>query len=242
MTEYDHPNPGARIKWLLPINGGPILDAKVSRLVNPQDLTAGTLPERFSLAYALGCILYHCKAMVERYSEITKSFSSRPMPDEAPVRMLYGWQEKPLFEFEGVINAGFRALECLRQPLWRRFGNKGCLPRSFLRVVDNCSQIPTSLITKIEHITADFFDHAKEYRDCLEHYLSPLAPRNFADMRIVPPGVWTMSTWLPKNPEARRWESFEYDSDTGGLGSSDRKQGFISVKLPWVHVHAAACF
>lgn len=29
---------------------------------------------------------------------------------------------------------------------------------------------------------------------------------------------------------------------TGGLGSSDRKQGFISVKLPWVHVHAAACF
>ena len=30
--------------------------------------------------------------------------------------------------------------------------------------------------------------------------------------------------------------------ETGGLGSSDRKQGFISVKLPWVHVHAAACF
>jgi len=27
-----------------------------------------------------------------------------------------------------------------------------------------------------------------------------------------------------------------------GLGSSDREQGFISGKLPWVKIHAAACF
>jgi len=27
-----------------------------------------------------------------------------------------------------------------------------------------------------------------------------------------------------------------------GLGSSDREQGFITGKLPWVPVHAAACF
>jgi hypothetical protein len=29
---------------------------------------------------------------------------------------------------------------------------------------------------------------------------------------------------------------------TGGLGSSDREQGFISGKLPCVKIHAAACF
>jgi len=29
---------------------------------------------------------------------------------------------------------------------------------------------------------------------------------------------------------------------TAGLGSSDREQGFISGKLPWVKIHAAACF
>jgi hypothetical protein len=26
------------------------------------------------------------------------------------------------------------------------------------------------------------------------------------------------------------------------MDSSDRKQGFISVKLPWCKMHAAACF
>lgn len=216
MAEPDCPETDIRLTWLLPAMEGPILDIRVSKLLNSSEVTA-EFKEYYSLSYALGCLLYHCKQMVERYSEITESAVTRPTLPENPDRILFGREEKPFFEFEAIITAGFRAMECLRQPLWRQFGRNCSRPRSFIRVVESCTNIPDSLSVKIDRILTDFYDHAKEYRDCLEHYLSPAASRNFADMRRIHPGVWTMSTWLPKNPEVRQFGSFEYDSERDAL-------------------------
>ena len=45
-----------------------------------------------------------------------------------------------------------------------------------------------------------------------------------------------------KNSECKSNDELHNLVESPGLVSSDREQEFISVKLPWVDAHAAACF
>ncbi len=210
LVEYDHPDPDAFITFLLSSGKGPTLDSRIQELTQRTFNSRLPLAEGLSLTYAASSLVYHCKNIAERYASVVRSFSSHMMPGKDSDLIMYQDQVEPLFELDAVIGAAIRTLQQLRYPLWHLYGGSGSLPRSFRHTLDKCVRLSGTVRERIEKLFDKYCADAKEYRDCLEHYLSPVAPRQFAAMKRLSPGVWSMTAWLPDNPQARSWNSFKY--------------------------------
>ena len=216
LVELEHPSPEALV-LLLPNAEGRMLDieVKMHELLPQHAPDSNRLSELFSVVYTASAAVYHCKRMAEAYAQIVRRFADRPPTDSK--RVIFSNNPEPFFEFDALIAAAMRTLDALRRPLWRMYGNPGSLPASFRRTVDNCGSIPESLQNTIDDSWSHFFANAKEHRDCIQHYVAPGADRGFADIQRRDPGFWTMTAWLPDNPEARSAQAFIFDNRLDAL-------------------------
>lgn len=208
LVELEHPSPEP-MTMLLPVSEGRMLDIRVQDLMQTLDPKKLPFLEILNLQYVAAAVVYHCKNLAEAYVRIVRAFKNVPTPESD--RVLFQFQIEPFFEFDSLITAGIRTLDTVRKPLWRLYGNAGSTPRSFRRALDKAAVLPLEKRESIESIWAEYCAHAKEYRDCIQHYVAPGADRGFADMRKLDPGVWSMSAWLPDNPEVRSHVSFRFD-------------------------------
>lgn len=216
LVELEHPSPESLV-LLLPNAEGRMLDIEVQmhELLPHHSSDGKQLSEFFSVVYTASAAVYHCKRMAEAYAQIVRRFADLPLTDSE--RVIFSNHPEPFFEFDALIAAAIRTLDALRRPLWRLYGNSGSLPASFRRTVDNCQSIPETLKNTIEDSWRHFFATAKEHRDCIQHYVAPGADRGFADMQRKDPGFWTMTAWLPDNPEARSPHAFTFDDRLDAL-------------------------
>ncbi len=222
LVELEHPSPDPlalllpSVQSLLPNTQSRMLDIEIQmHELLPQFTTAGRLSDFLSVIYTAANGVYHCKRMAESYASIVSRFAVRPLIGSD--RVIFSDNPEPLFEFDALISAAMRTLDALRRPLWRLYGNPGSVPSSFKRTVDACKRTPKSLKTTIDESWNEYFSHAREHRDCIQHYVSPDAARGYADIQRKPPGFWTMSAWLPDNPEVRSSDKFTYNNRLNAL-------------------------
>lgn len=166
------------------------------------------LDELFLINYTSRALVYHLERMALEYSRVVSYFLSPPTELEDG-RVIFGQQREPFFEFDAVISAGIRALDTVRGGLWRICNRSGDRPNSFRRTLNACSELRPEVKTQLESLWSSHCLQAKEYRDCIQHYLSPGAAKPFADMQRFEPDVWGMRAWLPDNPEARCARGFK---------------------------------
>ena len=222
LVELEHPSPNALVmllpntQSLLPNTQSRTLDIEIQlHELLPQLATCEKLSDFVSVVYTATAGVYHCKRMAESYGVIVSRFVGQPLVRKD--RMMFGDNSELFFEFDALISAAMRTLDSLRRPLWRLYGNPGSVPSSFKRTVDACERIPRSLKATIDESWNQYFAHAKEYRDCIQHYVSPGEARSYADIQRKEPGFWSMSAWLPDNPEARSSDKFTYKNRLDAL-------------------------
>jgi hypothetical protein len=216
LVELEHPSPEP-VVLLLPDTEGRMLDIELQmhELLPRYSSDGRQLSEFFSVVYTALAAVYHCKRMAEAYAQIVRRFAIGPFDDSE--RVVFGNNPEPFFEFDALISSAMRTLDTLRRPSWRLYGNSGSLPASFRRTVDNCRSLPETLQNMIEDSWRRFFATAKEYRDCIHHYVAPGADHGFACMQRHDPGFWTMTAWLPDNPEARSAQAFTFNGQLDAL-------------------------
>jgi len=76
--------------------------------------------------------------------------------------------------------------------------------------------MPTQLYELLAEMQTKWFDAAKEYRDCIQHYFAPGSSRSIAIMERKEPGIWSMSAWLPDEP-ARSLNEFTFKQKVDAL-------------------------
>jgi len=163
-------------------------------------------------AYLLVAIIHHCRQLARLYRDTALPGPLGPPPSD--MFLLHGAVE-PYFEFDALITAVVRAYETLRILLWKALGARGSLPRNFERVA-NALSIPTTLSEPI-NVAVRNYRQAKDYRDCLSHYIQFGARMPFARLELRDGVAWSMSAWLPDNPEARSFNGFKYDTKVDAL-------------------------
>jgi hypothetical protein len=155
--------------------------------------------------------------MASEYSRIVNNFLLVPFPQTDRDRVIFGNQPEPFFEFDALVAAGIRALDTVRGALWRIAGERGSVPSSFRRTLDQCGKLDTDVRSRLELLWNDHCAKAKEYMDCIQHYVSPGAHKGFADMERFEPNVWGMRAWLPDNPEGRSARNFVFHQQLDAL-------------------------
>ncbi len=167
--------------------------------------------EAINVSYMLQAIGYHCRQLAESYSTICREFSRFPLSEDEGDRALFGNQTEPYHEFDALVTAVRRTYESLRYIIWKVFSGTGSTPSSFPKTIQACTRLPSDLRACLDQSWAQVGNRAKDYRDCLQHYV-PLAPgMSSVHMQRLPGGVWYVSAFLPDNPEAQSGQSFRYD-------------------------------
>jgi hypothetical protein len=64
----------------------------------------------------------------------------------------------------------------------------------------------------VENVWDNRLTHAKEYRDCIQHYVA-VGAGSWAKLTHIDDLFWTMSVRIPDNPEAKAATKFTYDRD-----------------------------
>ncbi len=204
---------------LLPFGRGGALDIELAEIEQRRILqmsSDGTIASADArnlrvVMYNMQCVLYHCKQLSQSYVSTVAEFTKWPNPPTLGDRVGFASME-PFFEFDALVTAVVRTLDSLRRPIWNKFGNPGSMPSSFNRVLDDTSialKMPRHLFDKLALVRTNWFDKAKEYRDCVQHYYSPgsAGPRSIMERRT--PGLWTLTAWLPDEP-SRSLDEFKF--------------------------------
>lgn len=222
LVELEHPSPDPIVlllpnaQSLLPKTQCRMLDIEIQmHEILPDLLDNRKLSEFLSVLYTAANGVYHCKRMAECYATIVSRFAAES--SNRPAQVIFANKPEPFFEFDALISAAMRTLDALRCPIWRLYGNSGTMPSSFRRTIDACKGIPNPLSTTIEEAWSGYFANAKEYRDCIQHYVSPGAACSNAQLQRIPPGYWMMFAWLPDNPGVRSSEKFLYENRVDAL-------------------------
>lgn len=178
-----------------------------------------------NLDHTLGALTYHCERLAKLYARICSHFAGVLKLFTKPkslvnFSMIGSSLDPPIvyYELEALITEARRSYDATRHILWRQFGpGKGNYPNSFAKILPRCDRLPDGLRERLSTSWSTFGERLADYRDCLMHY-PPIKPVNeFAQMKQLEAGIWSVSFWLPDNPESRSSQKFEFRSCIDGL-------------------------
>lgn len=167
-----------------------------------------------SLFFLLSAAIYHCERLAEQYAVAIAQHIKFPHHTNSD-RVVTGCHEG-FFEFDGLVTAVIRAINSTRYSIWRRYGGNGSVPNSFRRTIDKCEKLPSALKQLSDSLWDKRLSHAKEYRDCIQHYVA-VGSSSVAMMTRVDNLIWTLLLRIPDNPEAKSRNSFTYKHDLDAL-------------------------
>jgi hypothetical protein len=207
-----------QITLLFPTEGNQVLELEQTDLQQMAIVKDIPMIHQFNLNYIIGAVVYHCKRLAERYSEICSTFSQGPTGSHHRIdRAIFSGQFEAYYEFEALITAATRAYDTTRHVLWRAFGGRGSVPSSFERTLRLCDGLPMDLDEQLHLSWAQFGTKIKDYRDCIQHYVPIGGPMSAARMVKLQGDIWSTTLWIPNNPEARSHKKFRYDSEIDAL-------------------------
>ena len=167
-----------------------------------------------SLFFLLTAAIYHCERIAEQYAASLAQMIKFPNPKNAD-RIVTACYEG-FFEFDALVTGVIRAVDSTRYIIWREYGAKGSVPSSFCRTIDNCINLPDTLKQLSESLWDKRLAHAKEYRDCIQHYVA-VGSSSWAMMTRVGELIWTLLLRIPDNPEAKSAKKFTYKLDLDAM-------------------------
>lgn len=167
-----------------------------------------------SLFYLLHVVIYHCECLAEQYADSIEEIIELPNPNNADRVATYCFEG--FFEFDALVTAVIRAIDSTRYVIWRMYGGNGSVPSSFKRTIDNCTQLPGTLRQLAENLWAERLSHAKEYRDCIQHYVS-VGSSSWAMLTRRNDLIWTMLLRIPDNPEVKSAKKFTFGRDLDAM-------------------------
>jgi len=103
--------------------------------------------------------------------------------------------------------------------LWRKFGEGGSTPRNFSLTLKELASrsISKELLSRLRKSQTQWYEKAKAYRDCVEHYKPLWEAFPCARLRWLPGGVLSVQLPLPDNPEKKSARKFEYKLELDAL-------------------------
>lgn len=172
------------------------------------------IPATQSLFYLLHAVIYHCERLAENYADHREQMVKLPNPNNADRVVTHCYEG--FFEFDALVTAVIRAIDATRYVIWRKYGRNGSVPNSFRRTIDNCTQLPDTLKQLAENLWAEHLSHAKEYRDCIQHYVS-IGSSSWAMLTRRNDLIWTMLLRIPDNPEVKSAKNFTFNRDLDAM-------------------------
>lgn len=177
------------------------------------------------LSYVVGATSYHCGRLANLYAETWRSFHTGRLASSSEKNMIqfvqYGFQEEGYYELDALVTSVIRCYETLRFVIWSAFEkgkhSKNGPRKNFEETLKACESLPAELSNRLQKSWLNFGGKAKSYRDFILHYF-PL-DRGFASatMERLKDNVWSVSLWLPDNPESKSPKEFRYDSKIDAL-------------------------
>ena len=202
--------------FVFPSRAGKVLNVQLSE---QQQQIYGMKPPTFftatqSLFYLLYAVIYHCERLAENYAEHREQMIKLPNPNNADRVVSHCYEG--FFEFDALVTAVIRAIDATRYVIWRKYGRNGSVPSSFRRTIDNCTQLPHTLKQLAENLWDEHLSHAKEYRDCIQHYVS-IGSSSWAMLSRKKDFIWTMLLRIPDNPEVKSAKKFTFNRDLDAM-------------------------
>lgn len=171
-------------------------------------------PATQSLFYLLHAVIYNCERLAENYAEHREQMIKLPNPNNADRVVSHCYEG--FFEFDALVTAVIRAIDATRYVIWRKYGRNGSVPSSFRRTIGNCTQLPDTLKQLAENLWAGHLSHAKEYRDCIQHYVS-IGSSSWSMLTRRNDLSWTMLLRIPDNPEVKSAKNFTFNRDLDAM-------------------------
>ncbi len=202
---------------LLPARSGRLLNVQVSEL--EQDISrinAGRdwLRARSQL-YTLRAVLYSLKQLAMWYADTCREFKESMANHITGDRCTFA-PDEPYFEFEALVTNAIRSYDALRYPIWRAYGSGGSTPRSFGRTLRSGTLLPSDLGDRLCQTRDRHYSPAKEYRDCIQHYVS-VSSSSWAMMERLEGACWSVIVRIPDNPQERSPDRFQFVGDMDAL-------------------------
>lgn len=163
-----------------------------------------------SLMFLLDAVIYHTERLAAHYVDTVAAH--RQSPPHTDWDWAMATSNEAFFEFDALVTAVIRALDSTRNLVWRAYGQNGSVPSSLRRTVNCCERLPNSVKERVENVWDNRLTHAKEYRDCIQHYVA-VGAGSWAKLTYIDDLFWTMSVRIPDNPEAKAATKFTYDRD-----------------------------
>lgn len=202
--------------FVLPSRTGKALNVQLSE---QQQQIYGMKPPTFFLAtqslfYLLHAVIYHCERLAENYAEHREQMIKLPNPNNADRVVSHCYEG--FFEFDALVTAIIRAVDATRYVIWHKYGRNGSVPSSFRRTIDNCTQLPDTLKQLAVNLWDQHLSHAKEYRDCIQHYVS-IGSSSWAMLSRKNDFIWTMLLRIPDNPEVKSAKKFTFNRNLDAM-------------------------
>jgi hypothetical protein len=201
---------------VFPARTGKALDVQLSEL---QQLTyakkhAHYFHETRSLIFLLYALLYHTKRLAVHYVDTIAHHIEFPHPIDADRVTTHSYEA--FFEFDALVTAAIRAIDSTRYTLWQAYGEKGSVPSSLRRTIATCRRLPHAVKERVEDTWDNRLAHAKEYRDCIQHYVA-VGSASWAMLTRIDNLFWTMLLRIPDNPETKSAQHFTFDRDLDAM-------------------------
>lgn len=213
---FKHPPPDESYSTVLPATYGRLLNVELSEL--QQLVYSQRPPEWFrptqSLFYLLSSVLYHTMQLAHCYETLITYQKKLNLLKQAHKWVIR--PEVPYFEFDALVTATIRAFDSTRYSLWKAYGGKGSVPNSFMRTVESCSNLPAELRNRLDQSWDTHISRAKEYRDCIQHYVD-LGSSSWAMTYQINELVWAVLVRIPDNPQQRSADRFTFNNDIDAL-------------------------
>jgi hypothetical protein len=193
----------------------PVLEEQVQALAEAPNAQKEPRYEHVSsLQYILSSAIYHTKQLALLYSNTLAEHRERDRGREWS-RDYISSANEPYFEFEAGITAIIRGYDTLRHFVWSACGAQGTRPSNFAKVVHNVT-LPEPLAARAGE-AVELYERAKEYRHCIQHY-THFGVYARTRVRLHKARVWTYTTVLPDNPEARSQSEFRFSNFESASG------------------------
>jgi len=195
---------------VLPAHRGKMLNVQLSEI--QQAIIRAKRPAFFgttrSLEFLLYAAIYHCERLAQQYVKAVAQQTR--FPHHADFDRVVVQCPEGFFEFDALVTCVIRAVDSARYAIWRAYGGKGSVPNSFRRTVDRCTALPDSFRQLVESLWNERLSHAKEYRDCIQHYVA-IGASSVAMLVRVDGVLWTIWLRIPDNPEVKSSKRFTFE-------------------------------
>ncbi len=201
---------------VFPARTGKALDVQLSEL---QQLTYAKKHSDYfrttrSLIFLLYAVIYHTKRLAVHYADAIEHSIQFPHHTDADRVTTHSYEA--FFEFDAMVTAAIRAIDSTRYALWQAYGEKCSVPSSLRRTIDNCRRLPDSVKDRVEDTWDSRLAYAKEYRDCIQHYVA-VGSASWAMLTRIDNLFWTMLLRIPDNPEAKSAKLFTFDRNLDAM-------------------------